>query len=56
MSAASQLGRVIESPAIAGPRQRRGKSLMRRKYQKGYVYQRSHGKVWDPKASAYVQF
>jgi integrase len=29
---------------------------MRRKYQQGYVYQRNHSKVWDPAASAYVQF
>jgi integrase len=51
-----QVDRVLESSPIAGPRQRRGKSLMRRTYQKGYVYQRNHSEVWDPNATAYVQF
>ena len=58
MAATHQFGRVIESPVIAVPRQRRGKSLARRKYQQGNVFQKNRCKTddWLPKAPAYVQF
>jgi hypothetical protein len=44
--------RLIEVP------RRRGKSLARRKYQQGYVYQkgRKRGDAWLPRELAYVQF
>ena len=44
--------------SIAAPRQRRGKSLARRKYQQGYVFQRNRTKSdpWLKDAPAYVQF
>lgn len=42
--------------SIVVPR-RRGKSLARRKYQQGYVYQKGRTKTpWQPKETAYVQF
>jgi hypothetical protein len=49
--------RVIDSPATVVPH-RRGKSLARRKYQQGQVYQkgRKQSDVWLPKEPAYVQF
>jgi integrase len=58
MAASPQFDRVIESAAIAVPRQTRGKCLMRRKYQKGHVFQkgRSRSDEWLPEATAYVQF
>lgn len=44
--------------SIAAPRQRRGKSLMRRKYQQGHVFQKNRRKSdpWLPDVSSYVQF
>jgi hypothetical protein len=44
-------------PVIVAPR-RRGKSLARRKYQQGYVFQkgRKRSDAWLPKEPAYVQF
>jgi len=44
-------------PMIVAPR-RRGKSLARRKYQQGYVFQkgRKRSDAWLPKLPAYVQF
>src|SRR5215472_12674924 len=50
--------RVVDSPAIAAPRQRRGKSLMRRKYQQGRIFQkgRRRSDAWLPKEPAYLQF
>jgi integrase len=44
--------------SIAAPRQRRGKSLARRKYQQGYVFQRNRTKSdpWLKDTPAYVQF
>lgn len=44
-------------PMIVAPR-RRGKSLARRKYQQGYVFQkgRKRSDAWPPKEPAYVQF
>jgi integrase len=44
--------------AIAAPRQRRGKSLARRKYQQGHVFQKNRKKSdpWLKDVPAYVQF
>lgn len=49
---------VVDSLAIAAPRQRRGKSLMRRKYQRGCVIQKGRTKSdpWLPSEPAYVKF
>src|SRR6267378_6958642 len=49
---------VLPSSAIATPRQRRGKSLARRKYQQGHVFQKNRRKSdqWLPDAPSYVQF
>jgi integrase len=49
--------RIVDSPATVVPH-RRGKSLARRTYQQGYVYQRGRKRsdVWLPKEPAYVQF
>lgn len=48
---------VLDSPLIVVPR-RRGKSLVRRKYQQGYVFQKGRRKSdgWLQKEPAYVQF
>jgi integrase len=58
MAATPQFDRVIESAAIAVPRQTRGKCLMRRKYQTGHVFQKGRRKSdeWLPEIAAYVQF
>jgi hypothetical protein len=58
VAAALQPVPVLDSPAIATPRQRRGKSLTRRKYQQGNVFQKNRLKTddWLPEAPAYVQF
>jgi integrase len=58
MAATPQFDRVIQSAAIAVPRQTRGKCLMRRKYQTGYVFQKGRRKSdeWLPDVAAYVQF
>jgi hypothetical protein len=49
--------RVVDSPSIEAPR-RRGKTLARRKYQQGRIFQkgRKRSDAWLPKESAYVQF
>jgi hypothetical protein len=49
---------LIDFAPIAAPRQRRGKSLMRRKYQQGYVFQkkRRRSDPWLPEAPSYAQF
>src|SRR6516225_2511703 len=48
---------MLHSPAVAAPH-RRGKSLMRRKYQQGHVFQKDRRKSdpWQPDEPAYVQF
>lgn len=58
MSTAPNLDGVLESPAIAVPRQRRGKSLARRNYQAGHVFQKNRKKSepWLKDLPAYVQF
>src|SRR5258708_6345528 len=58
MNTAPQFDRVIESTAIAVPRQRRGKSLARRNYQAGHVFQKNRTKsdLWLKDVPAYVQF
>jgi integrase len=58
MAATPQLDRVLESASIAVPRQRRGKSLARRKYQQGNVFQKNRTKSdpWLKDVPAYVQF
>ena len=49
--------RDVDSATVAVPSQR-GKSLVRRKYQQGYVFQRNRKKSdpWLPKEPAYVRF
>jgi hypothetical protein len=49
--------REIDSPAIEAPR-RRGKTLARRKYQQGRIFQRGRKRsdAWLPKEPGYVQF
>src|SRR5262245_40445548 len=49
--------REVDSPPTVVPH-RRGKSLARRTYQQGYVYQRGRKRsdVWLPKEPSYVQF
>ena len=49
--------RVVDSPTIVAPR-RRGKTLARRKYQDGRVFQKGRKRTdeWLPEKSAYVQF
>src|SRR6266404_2208190 len=44
--------------SIVVPRQRRGKSLMRRRYQQGHVFQkgRQRSEKWAPDEPAYVRF
>ena len=58
MAAALQPVPVLDSPAIATPCQRRGKSLTRRKYQQGYVFQKNRRRSdeWLPDEPVYVQF
>jgi hypothetical protein len=58
MATATVLGTVLDSPVVAAPRQRRGKSLTRRKYQQGHVFQKNRRKTeeWLPEAPTYVQF
>ena len=47
----------VDWPAIVAPR-RRGKTLTRRKYRQGYVYQKARKRDddWLPKEPAYVQY
>jgi len=49
--------RVINSPPIVAPR-RRGKTLARRKYQQGRIFQKGRKRTdeWLPEESAYLQF
>jgi integrase len=49
--------RIVDSPTIVAPR-RRGKTLARRKYQRGRIFQKGRRRTdaWRPKESAYVQF
>src|SRR5215469_8648105 len=48
---------VVESPPVVAPR-RRGKSLTRRSFQHGYIWQKGRRKSdpWQPNEPAYVQF
>src|SRR6516162_5208768 len=48
---------VVDSPTVVAPR-RRGKSLTRRRYQQGYVYQKCRRKTdgWLPKEPAYLLY
>ena len=57
MTAMPQSGTVLESATVVVPR-RRGKSLTRRKYQQGYIFQKGRKRTdaWLPKEPAYVQF
>src|ERR1051325_1306023 len=56
MATAAKLGTVLDSPAVAAPR-RRGKSLARRRGQRGSVFQKGRKKnEWAPHEPAYVRF